>query len=100
LVKRFDAYSYYSLANGVDTHNIGRYRGGVEAALKLIKAKTLAVGIDSDILFPESECIRIAEGVNQGIYESISSNFGHDGFLLEYEQIERVIKRHFSTIFK
>lgn len=94
LVNRFDAYSYMSLADGVDTHNIGRGRGGVEAALAQITANTLAVGIDSDILFPVSESRRIAEGVAGGKLEIISSDFGHDGFLLEYKQIEKAIARH------
>ncbi|MCF0167294.1 MAG: homoserine O-acetyltransferase [Bacteroidales bacterium] len=96
LVNRFDAYSYYSLTRGVDTHNIGRCRGGVENALKCITAKTLAIGIDSDILFPVSESRRIAKGVANGALEIISSAFGHDGFLLEHFQISEAIKKHFD----
>lgn len=96
LVDRFDAYSYYNLTLGVDTHNVGRGRGGVDAALKRISAKTLAIGIDSDILFPVDESRRLAEGVQAGALEVISSNFGHDGFLLEYEQIAAAIRKHFD----
>ena len=95
LVRRFDAYSYYSLANSVDTHNIGRNRGGVEAALARIEAKTLCVYVDSDILFTRDESARIVSGVKNGVLEGISSDFGHDGFLLEYEQIAAAIKKHF-----
>jgi homoserine O-acetyltransferase len=96
LVNRFDAYSYYSLTLGVDTHNIGRGRGGVEAALKQITAKTLCIGIDSDILFPVEESARIADGVKNGCLEVITSSFGHDGFLLEHEQISQAIKKHYE----
>ncbi|MBR5671350.1 MAG: homoserine O-acetyltransferase [Bacteroidales bacterium] len=96
LVNRFDAYSYFSLTLGVDTHNIGRGRGGIEAALKRISAKTLCIGIDSDILFPVSESARIAEGVQNGRLEVITSSFGHDGFLLEYKQISEAIKKHYE----
>ena len=95
-MNRFDAYSYYSLTLGVDTHNIGRGRGGIEAALKRISAKTLCIGIDSDILFPVEESARIADGVRNGRLEVISSAFGHDGFLLEYSQISEAIKKHYE----
>ena len=96
LVKRFDAYSYYSLTLGADTHNVGRGRGGVRAALDRVTAHTLCIGIDSDILFPVSESATIAEGVKDGSLEIISSKFGHDGFLLEYEQIGAAIRKHFE----
>lgn len=96
LVKRFDAYSYYTLTLGVDSHNIGRKRGGVDNALKRISAKTLCIAIDSDILFPVCESRRVAEGVKHGALEIITSKFGHDGFLLESEQISAAIKKHFE----
>ncbi len=96
LCARFDAYSYYNLTLGVDTHNIGRGRGGVEKALAGITAKTLCIGIDSDILFPVKESARMAEGIPGAALEVISSDFGHDGFLLEHEQISNCIKKHFD----
>lgn len=96
LVNRFDAYSYYSLTLGVDTHNVGRGRGGIEAALKRVTAKTLCIGIDSDILFPVKESRQIAEGVKDGRLEVITSDFGHDGFLLEYRQIGEAIRKHYE----
>lgn len=96
LVRRFDAYSYYSLTMGVDTHNVGRGRGGLISALQRISAKTLCIGIDSDILFPLSESATIADNVQNGRLEVIQSNFGHDGFLLEYEQISKAILKHFD----
>lgn len=96
LVNRFDAYSYYTLTLGVDTHNIGRNRGGVEAALTRVTAKTLCIGIDSDILFPVMESARMAAGIRDGRLEVITSRFGHDGFLLEHEQIGAAIKKHYE----
>ena len=96
LVNRFDAYSYFSLTLGVDTHNIGRGRGGIEEALKKITARTLCIGIDSDILFPVEESARIADGVPHGVLEVISSDFGHDGFLLEYQQIGEAIRKQYE----
>ncbi len=91
LAKRFNAFSYYFLSRGMDSHNLGRNRISVESALKIITAKTLVIGISSDILFPIQEQIFIAKHIPNGKYEIIDSLYGHDGFLLEYEQIEKVI---------
>jgi len=91
LAKRFNAFSYYFLSKGMDSHNTGRGRGSVEQALQKIKAKTLAIGITTDILFPLEEQKFIADNTPNGSLKAIHSNYGHDGFLLEFEQIESVI---------
>jgi homoserine O-acetyltransferase len=96
LVDRFNAYSYYTLTKSVDSHNIGRNRGGNENALSLVKAKTVVIGIDSDALFPVTEQKYIAHNIKGAIYEEISSKYGHDGFLLESEQIAAIISKHFK----
>ena len=92
LVDRFDAYSYLNMLNLTDSHNVGRHRGGVENALKLVKANTVCVGIDSDNLFPTIEQKFMAEHIPGARYREITSAFGHDGFLLEWEQIKEVIE--------
>ncbi len=97
LVDRFNAYSYYTLSKSVDSHNVGRGRGGVQNALSGIKAKTLVIGIDSDSLFPVNEQRFLAKHIPGAKYEEISSKFGHDGFLLEYEQITDAISKHFKN---
>lgn len=91
LADRFDAYSYYYLTFSVDGHNVGRGRGGVESALASIKADTTVVGIDSDGLFPVHEQRFIAEHVPGAKFHEITSAFGHDGFLLEYEQLKAIV---------
>ena len=91
LANRFDAYSYYYLSLSVDSNNLGRGRGGVEAALGKIKAKSVVVGIDSDGLFPTVEQKQIASMIPLAKYHEITSKFGHDGFLLEYEQLTTII---------
>jgi homoserine O-acetyltransferase len=92
LSDRFDAYSYYYLGLSVDSHNVGRARGGVERALSCIRAHTTVVGIDSDALFPVCEQKRIAAAIPGARYYEITSRFGHDGFLLEYEQLTEIIE--------
>ena len=92
LSDRFDAYSYSSLTDSVDSHNVGRGRGGVAEALKTIQANTICIGIDSDNLFPPQEQKFIAENIPNAVYQEITSQFGHDGFLLEYKQIEKIVR--------
>ncbi len=92
LSDRFDAYSYWYLTYSVDSHNVGRGRGGVEAALSRIRANCAVIGIDSDRLFPVCEQKFLAENIARAEYYEISSAFGHDGFLLEYSQIEKILR--------
>ena len=93
LAKRFNAFSYYFLSKGMDAHNVGRNR---ESALKKhwnkFSAKALVIGISSDILFPLTEQEFLAAHIPHAEYRAIHSPYGHDGFLLEYEQIEEAIK--------
>ena len=91
LARRFNAYSYYFLSKGMDSHNVGRGRKNIEQALSLVKAKTLAIGITTDILFPLNEQRFIAEHIPGASYTAIDSLYGHDGFLLEFEQIQKLI---------
>lgn len=92
LVKRgFDAYSYYYLLHCVDSQNVGRHRGGVKAALAQIQAKSIVISITSDGLFPPCESSEWAKYIPNVKYYEIESRFGHDGFLLETEQITQII---------
>ena len=91
LAKRFNAFSYYFLSKGMDAHNVGRGRESVENALSKVKAKTLVIGITTDILFPLNEQKFIADNISGAKFKSIISLYGHDGFLLEYDQIQKLI---------
>jgi homoserine O-acetyltransferase len=92
LDRRFNAYSYLSVTKALDSHNVGRNRGGVRNALTKIKAKTIAVGISSDLLFPPEEQRLIAECVPDASYHEIDSFYGHDGFLIEVEALTNIVK--------
>jgi len=100
LVNRFNAYSYYTLTKVLDSQNVGRNRGGVEKALEKIKANTLIIGINSDLIFPAQENMFIAENIKNARYVDIDSLYGHDGFLVEYQIIEQIIRGHFLRFFK
>lgn len=91
LVDRFDAYSYWYLSYEVDSQNVGRKRGGVAKALAKIRADVTVVSIDSDLIFPPYEMKMMADMVPGADYHEITSHFGHDGFLLEADQITELM---------
>ena len=91
LSDRFDAYCYWTLSYSVDSANVGRGRGGVEQALQQIKAETTVVAIDSDGIFPPQVMRPIADAIPGARYHVIHSLFGHDGFLLETEQLTAIL---------
>lgn len=91
LVGRFNAYSYVAILDAFDTHDIGRGRGGVAAALRTITAATTVVGITTDIVFTPAEMRSLAAAIPGGRYFEIESDFGHDGFLVEHQQLNRLL---------
>ena len=97
LVNRFNALCYYRLTQGMDTHDVGRGRGGVETALKTIRARTLVMGIQSDVLYPIAEQEYLRDHIAGAGLLTIQSDFGHDGFLLEYDKIEKAIDQFISS---
>ena len=92
LANRFNAFSYYNLSKSMDAHNVGRGRGGVETALASIQAKTLVFSLEEDMLFPVQEQKYLAAHIPGAVYQHIHSDYGHDGFLLEFDQISKHIK--------
>jgi len=97
LVKRFNAYSYYSITKSFDTHNVGRDRGGIEKALSGIKAKSLLIAISSDILFFPDEIREIQKHIPNSKFIEIDSLYGHDGFLIETEQLTKIINEFLKS---
>ncbi|MBK6825610.1 MAG: homoserine O-acetyltransferase [Chitinophagaceae bacterium] len=92
LAARFNAFSYYTLSRSMDSHNVGRGRDSVAAALGLIKARTLSIGITTDTLFPLREQLYLADAIPGAVFKAIHSPYGHDGFLLEFEAIRQIIQ--------
>ena len=97
LANRFNAFSYYTLSLSMDSHDLGRGRGGVHNALQQVRAKALVISIETDILFPKSEQQGLASGIPGAAYRLIYSLYGHDGFLLEYAQIAELISEFVET---
>jgi homoserine O-acetyltransferase len=94
LAQRFDANTYIALTEAMNSHDIGRERGGVVAALESITIPVVAVSIDTDRLFPVRLQAEIADfAPHAAPLVRISSPFGHDGFLVEVESVGDVIRQ-------
>jgi len=94
LAQRFDANTYIALTEAMNSHDIGRERGGVVAALASITIPVVAVSIDTDRLFPVRLQAEIADfAPHAAPLVRISSPFGHDGFLVEVESVGDVIRQ-------
>jgi homoserine O-acetyltransferase len=85
--RRFDANSYITLVEAMNSHDISRNRGSMNEALEKITATTLVAGITTDRLFPIEGQEKIAAGIKApligGKLHVIESAYGHDGFLIE-----------------
>lgn len=96
LANRFNAFTYWLLSKMMDSHHVGRRRASAEAALKTIQAKTLVIGIESDILFPLPEQKFLSGHIPNATLEVITSSYGHDGFLVEFDQLKQIITHYFN----
>lgn len=93
LVNRFNAYSYWLLTKSMDSHHLGRGRGGhAEVILQTFRQKTLIIGISSDILCPLHEQELLAQHIPDSTLIEIDSPYGHDGFITEAEKISKALR--------
>ncbi|WP_374951423.1 homoserine O-acetyltransferase [Mucilaginibacter sp.] len=97
LVNRFNAYSYWYLSKAMDSHNVGRGRHGVDKALSLVKARTLVIGIHSDLLFPIEEQQYLFRHIPKAAFAEVESFYGHDGFLIETEALTKIVTSFITT---
>ena len=92
LVARFDAMSYVRLTQAMATHDVGRGRGGIEPALRVFGGELVVAAVDSDRLFPVSASADIVRAHGRGRLRLIHSPHGHDGFLIEADQIAALVR--------
>lgn len=102
LDERFDPTTYAYLTKAADMFDLGETHGSIEQALQRVRCPVMAVGIDSDYLFPLSEQREIADEMKKyGVDCSlavITSENGHDGFLIEFDQLDRFISNFLRYI--
>ncbi len=92
LIERFDPNSYIVLSEAMNHHDLGRGRGGVGRALRRVQAEVTLAGITSDRLYPLAQQEELARHLpgDQSV-QVVTSESGHDGFLLELEQVGAII---------
>ena len=92
LARRFDANTYVRLAQAIQSHDVGRARGGVETALARYTGPALVIAVDSDRLYPlkNSQLLDLGLSGSQGV-KVVHSPVGHDGFLVESGQLNAFI---------
>ena len=89
--QRFSPAAYFTLSKTMDSHDVGRGKESASAALSIIQAKTLVIGVDSDLLFPLKEQEYLAKHIPNASLGVIKSPYGHDAFLIEYEQLKKLL---------
>ena len=98
-LSRFDPVTYVKMTEQMDSHDISRGRDGtLEDVLGRIEIPALVMGIDSDILYPLPEQEFLAQHLPRGTLKVIHSSDGHDGFLLEQDQVGNNIIEFLSTV--
>jgi homoserine O-acetyltransferase len=98
LLERFDEDTYRSLVRAMDTHDIGRDRGGEVAALQKLAAygtRLTGVGIEGDILYGTNQVQAMVDTAKEAgldaAYREICSTKGHDAFLVEWDQLQTIL---------
>lgn len=98
LVDRFDAVSYVRLTQAMDSHDIARDRTSGKDVLQNVDIPVLVIGTDSDLLYPIHEQKELAQLLPKGKYQEIESTYGHDAFLIEFEQMNKIIAPFLAEI--
>lgn len=99
LARRFDANSYLVLTESMLTHDLGRDRGGVVAALRSITARALIVAVDTDRLFLPAKSRLMATHIpGAEPLKVLHSDFGHDGFLIDFDQLGPIVRDFLAEV--
>jgi homoserine O-acetyltransferase len=91
LVDRFDAATYVTLTEAMDTHDVARGRGDFEEVLRSIRQPTLVVSIDSDVLYWPAEQREVARLVPSARLAVMDSPHGHDAFLIDVDRLSDMV---------
>lgn len=92
LARRFSPHAYYTITRAFDSHDVGRHRGGVQKALQHIKTHVHCISKQTDILFPVQEVQQVADMIPGATHQVIQSLYGHDGFLVEHEKLNTILR--------
>jgi homoserine O-acetyltransferase len=95
LVERFDAASYVALTEIMDAHDVGDIGQAAWATAARV-GELIGVGIDTDILYDAREVLDWVKAYELGgaraSYREIETPYGHDAFLIEWEQLSAILR--------
>jgi homoserine O-acetyltransferase len=99
--RRYDANSYLYLSRAMDLHDLGRGRGGLVAGVRMIRARTLLIGVTTDVLIPVSEIDELAAAFVQAGNPAkrlvLDIETGHDSFLIHPDAFGPPITHHLTA---
>ncbi|WLD94725.1 homoserine O-acetyltransferase [Alkalihalobacillus sp. AL-G] len=102
LTSRFDANSYLYLLKAMDLHDIGKGRAGWNGAIKEINAQIVAIGFSNDLVYPPEKLqhfvIACENHDKSADYFEVETQFGHDGFLVEFEKWGYIIRNKLTQL--
>ncbi|WP_380168008.1 homoserine O-acetyltransferase [Jannaschia sp. R86511] len=98
LAGRFDAGSYVTLTRSMNSHDVGRGRGGTAAALATVTARTTVVAVDSDRLYPPEQQQHVVDHVPGARLVLVRSRYGHDGFLVETAAVSAALSQTLAEV--
>lgn len=101
-VDRFDANAYLYITRAMDYFDLAEPHGGRLAdAFRGTATRFCLVSFDTDWLYPTSESRAIVHALNaagaRASFVELSSPFGHDAFLLDAPELDRVVAGFLGT---
>jgi homoserine O-acetyltransferase len=94
-VDRFDPNSYLYLSKSMDLFDLGEGTPSYDEGVARIRARTLLIGVTTDLLFPihqQEEVARILRDSGRECrFVRLDSVYGHDAFLIETERFGRIV---------
>ncbi len=100
-IERFDANSYLYLTRAMDYFDLADAYGSIAKALGRTNARFLVTSYTSDWLFPTSqskELVRaLIEARRHVSFIELTSSYGHDAFLIEFEWLEKLVRPFLET---
>ena len=101
-VNRFDANSYLYITKAIDYFDLAAAYGSLDAAMDRVKCDVLVLSYSSDWLYPPFESERIVYSLTRQhrrlTYCNISSDYGHDAFLLEVDVMTDIIRGFLNNV--
>ena len=100
LTERFEANTYIILSKAMDSHDISRGRGSFEDVLGHLNKPVLVIGFNSDHLYPIQEQKELAALLPHVHLAELESPYGHDAFLIEFEQLNQQLNTFYHSFIK